>query len=224
MEDFIDIHTHQLSEKANALSIKNIIANQSIFPIKKGFYSMGLHPWYLNQENKLTDLEILEALAKNKNVLAIGEIGLDKICKTDFDLQIEIFERQILIAEKLNKPIVIHCVKAFSELISIKKTLRPKVPMIVHGFNQNRQILDQLIAHQFYISLGSVILNEKSNAFKLIGYIPKNHLFLETDTSSISIIEIYNKSVEILQIADYELIDVMKSNFKKVFQRSNMAI
>ena len=126
MKDFIDIHTHRLSDEVNVLSIKNIISNQSNIPGRKDFYSIGLHPWYLNQENKLTDLEILESLVKNKNVLAIGEIGLDRICKTDFNFQMEMFELQISIAEKFNKPIITHCVKAFSELMSIKKRLGAK--------------------------------------------------------------------------------------------------
>ena len=52
---------------------------------------------------------------------------------------------------KNNKPVVIHCVKAYNELILLKKKLKPKVPWVVHGFNQNEQILNALLKNDFFI-------------------------------------------------------------------------
>ncbi|MDZ7934269.1 MAG: TatD family hydrolase [Emticicia sp.] len=96
-------------------------------------------------------------------------------------LQEEIFIKQIRIAEEVKKPIIIHCVKCFNELISIKKIIRPKVPMIVHGFNNNLTIAQMLLERGFYISLGAAILQENSNAAQLLTQIPLEKLFLETD-------------------------------------------
>ena len=64
---------------------------------------------------------------KDASCLALGECGLDKKVQTPLDLQQEVFERQLTLAEKYKKPVIIHCVAAFQELIAIKKKLKLSV-------------------------------------------------------------------------------------------------
>lgn len=102
------------------------------------------------------DLKIIEEKLQNQNCLAIGECGLDKRIEMPLEPQISVFEKQLALAEKFGKPVVIHCVAAFQEVIEIKKRLNVKVPMIIHGFSKNIQVADQLINAGFYLSFESI--------------------------------------------------------------------
>lgn len=217
MQNYIDIHSHNLEFQDNVTSIKNIIANQPFNIEQNHCYSIGLHPWYLNFDSKESDLENLSKVCRLHEIKAIGEIGLDRLCETNFELQIEMFERQLLLAEQINKPVIIHCVRAFSEIISIKKRLKPKVPMIIHGFNQNKQVLSELLRHQFYISIGSTVMDINSNAFYLLDKIPKEQLFFETDDSKNHVSKIYEIAALRLKVPEYELIGQINFNFDIVF-------
>ena len=220
MEKYIDIHTHSSENDDDVFSIKNYNAFEDFDIDSPQKYSAGLHPWFLSYETKEDGLYNLDKISGYPKIMAIGECGLDRFSETEFDLQIEIFIKQIAIAEKRKLPIIIHCVRAFSDLIAIKKKLNPKVPLIIHGFNQNSEILSELIKHNFYISVGEAIFNENYNAYKLLKNIPENRLFLETDKSKISIKKIYKKAAEILQITEKELITIINQNFQIVFQKN----
>lgn len=189
-----------------------------------GKFSVGLHPWYIKPESIDEDFEELVQLAKHQNVLAIGECGLDRLIALDLRFQEEVFIRQIRLAESLQKPVIIHCVKAFSDLIALKKKLKPSIPMIVHGFNNNAQIAEQLIKHQFYLSFGTAILNSESNASKIISTMPIQQLFLETDDKNCFISTIFahasnylNQPVEVLQ-------EQILQNFKKVVSADSSVV
>lgn len=218
MQKYIDIHTHNSKLQNDVTSLRNIIANQPFHVEQNINYSIGLHPWYLELSSKESDLSDLMKICHLPDVKAVGEIGLDRLCETNFDLQIEMFERQLLLAEQLDKPVIIHCVRAFSDIISIKKRLKPKVPIIIHGFNQNKQVLSELIRHQFYVSIGPAVLDINSNAFFLLDQIPKEQLFFETDESDLHISKIYEMAALRLKIPEYELIKQVNLNFETVFK------
>jgi TatD DNase family protein len=131
-------------------------------------------------------------------------------------LQEEIFIKQIRIAEEVKKPMLIHCVKCFNELISIKKIVRPKISMILHGFNNNFNIAKTLLERGFYISLGTAIFNENANATHLLQQIPLEKLFFETDDKNISITEIYEKASFILKMPIDKLEDTIFANYLEI--------
>lgn len=217
MEKYIDIHTHQSENDVDVFSIKNYNSFEDINIESPQKYSAGLHPWFLSEDSKDSGIENLMRISGYPKVIAIGEAGLDKFSEVDFELQIAIFKKEIIVAENRKLPIIIHCVRAFSDLIAIKKKLNPQVPLIIHGFNQNSEILAELIKHNFYISVGEAIFNENYNAHKFLKNIPENRLFLETDNSKISIKEIYKKASEILQLSENELIRKINQNFLAIF-------
>ena len=224
MPTCINIHTHHFSEEKDTLSVVNAQTDSGWLDLSKGKFSVGLHPWYIKKENIDKDFEELTQLAKHPNVLAIGECGLDRLIDLDMNIQEEIFIRQIHLAETLQKPVIIHCVKAFSELIALKKRLKPKVPLIVHGFNNNPQICAQLIQHQFYISLGNALLNSQSNASKNISSIPIEQLFLETDDKICFISTIFAHASTYLTQPVEVLQEQILQNFKKVVSADSSVV
>jgi TatD DNase family protein len=112
---------------------------------------------------------------------------------------------------------IIHCVKAFNELIRIKKENKVSVPMIIHGFNNNEQIAEQLLKENFYLSFGKAILINNSNAQKVFKNTGIEKLFLETDDSDVSIKSIFDKAAELKGMSVEELKEKIYLNFKTIF-------
>lgn len=211
---FIDIHSHKAAD--NGFSIYNL-SLESIIKIENKQVSIGIHPWFINLNTIENDMLLLKQWAGNKNVVAIGECGIDKLVTIDLSIQEKIFKEQIIIAEQIHKPIIIHCVKAFDDLIRIKKEMKITVPLIVYGYNNNLQIATELIKNGFCISLGKALLIEESNASKVISAIPFEHLFLETDDSDFTIKEVYEAAAKHLK-KDIELLkQLIYKNYIKIF-------
>jgi TatD DNase family protein len=208
---YFNIHTHLSVENPDKISVQNFIIGHDE-SIPDGLFSAGIHPWYLGENIEIL-LENLQKIAQNPNCFAIGECGLDRNIDTDLALQTQVFTQQIQLAETLQKPVIIHCVRAFSELISLKKKLKITFPMLVHGFNNNLQICEQLVQNGFYISLGAALLNVNSNASKVIENIPIQQLFLETDDKNFTIESIYKVTSEQLGIEIDQLQELMLENF-----------
>lgn len=188
---FFDIHSHSGKSSENEL----VIQNQFPFTAKTtNWFSVGIHPWYLEDWQK--QWEVLESLVLHPNCVAIGECGLDKNISESIDNQVKIFEKHIVLSEKLQMPLVIHCVKAFSELISVKKKTQPRQTWIVHGFNKNQSVANLLINNGLKLSFGKFLLVNK-NAQTVFKNIPDGSYYLETDDSGVSISEIYKKAHEL---------------------------
>jgi TatD DNase family protein len=179
--------------------------------------SAGIHPWHIERAKLVQQFFLLEDLCKKENVKAVGEIGLDKSIEIDLDLQTRVFEQQIEIADYHQKPIIIHCVRAFYELITLKKKTKSQVPFIVHGFNKNEMVLEELLKNGFYISLGAALLQANSKARQVIKFIPKEKLFLETDVKDIPIQDIYLAAAEILKIEIIDLQVIIQNNYNNLF-------
>ncbi len=219
----LNLHTHHSEKQADEQIIFNLIIPESFEELEvfdenlsNNWLSVGIHPWYISEKNQKLQLEKLRQLTDNQAVKVIGECGLDRLKGSPLSLQEEIFIKQIRIAEDVNKPIIVHCVRCFNELISIKKIIRPKVPMIVHGFNNNPQIAKTLLEKGFYLSLGAAILQENSNATQILKQMPIEKLFLETDDSNISIQEIYQKASFLLNTSQNTLEDAIFANYLEI--------
>lgn len=96
--------------------------------------------------------------------------------------------------------------------------MKTTVPWIIHGFNNNEQILNQLLEHGFYISVGPQLLNPRSNAFRLLRKIPLYALFLESDDRDVRIEAIYESAASELGIGEEELKRVIWDNYQKVIE------
>jgi len=213
--DYIDIHTHGNSVAVK--SVLNLFPGENLPEISGRLFSTGLHPWYIDVKDYNYKIEIVRNWAKNKSCIAIGETGLDKISKTDFDLQKILFEKHIEIAEENDKPLIIHCVRAFDELIGIRKITDSKVPWIVHGYNSKPQIAERLIKEGLILSFGKALTHPGSNAKKILETISENRFFLETDDSPLSIQEIYGFAAKIRKISINTLSEIIQRNFEQTF-------
>jgi TatD DNase family protein len=212
---FFNLHTHQSSNQEGVLELVNQYPQE--FDASIPNYSIGIHPWHIVEDRIDADLEIIESKLKDKNCLAIGECGLDKRIEIPMALQQMVFEKQLVLAEKYRKPVVIHCVAAFQEVIAIKKKMNISVPMIIHGFSKSKETAVQLIANGFYISFGKYLLRnpELELVFKNI---PNERLFLETDTIEEGIAAVYELAAKYRNIEIEEMKAIINANFDTVFK------
>ena len=216
----VDIHTHS-AEKSPHIRLFNVLVKpgEEVFPPQGTWFSCGFHPWYLSQpfcpEQHLQQLELP---ATHSHCLALGEAGLDKRTHTSWDIQLKFFEMQVGLSERLQKPLIIHCVKAFDEILSIRKSHSCQQPWIVHGFNSSEQMAGQLARAGILISLGHHLLSESFRLRHLLESLPVESFFLETDDSSISIEEIYKAAARIRGESLEELATGLYDNFIRIFQ------
>ena len=168
-------------------------------------YSVGLHPWDVSADWH-EKVEKVRAVAQSPHVWTIGECGLDKVRGEALSLQIEAFRAQIAISEEVKKPMVIHCVKAFDELLALRKELMSqcqhegKEPQtwVIHGFRGKPMQAKQLMAkelllsfcHQYHIeTLCSVFTAFRESKSECA----VNPFFLETDDHHVSVRQIYEQ-------------------------------
>jgi TatD DNase family protein len=211
---WIDFHTHQHEENVDVISIRNFSQQYFVEASDlEGYGSAGLHPYWLDKTELEMQFSRLTVLSQQPNIALIGECGFDKTIGIPMNFQNEVFERQVLLAEKVGKPVVVHCVKAFNEVVALKKKLTPAVPWVIHGFNNNAHILKTLIDNDLYISMGAALLRSNSNAAKLIRHIPAERLFLETDAKPVSIKTVYAVASEHLKISTEQLRRNIYQNF-----------
>ncbi|MBP8959998.1 MAG: TatD family hydrolase [Bacteroidales bacterium] len=218
LNDFIDIHNHGAVPAAGIFQVENINANQPKEPDNTHglAYTVGIHPWYLTEENFQEQMEKVIIDSNHENVIAIGEAGFDKIKGPSADFQREAFIRQIVLSEERGKPLYIHCVRAWEELISVRKNLKPKLSWLVHGFRGKSELALQLISKGIYLSFWCDFII-RPEAEHLIKSVSLENFFLETDGCEIEITTIYNKVSEVLGITVEELKRQIYSNFMTFF-------
>lgn len=216
---YFNLHTHTFTNEDEVLELVNQYPWE--FDESISDYSIGIHPWYIDASRLGKDLKFIEEKIQLKNCLAIGECGLDKRIGIPMDLQIEVFEKQLALAEKYQHPVVIHCVAAFQELIGIKKRNKINVPMIIHGFSKGKQLAQQLLDNGFYISFGKYLI--KNPELKAVFQsMPNDRFFLETDTIEEGIQAVYELAAKYKSIDLDTLQHVITQNFNIVFKNGRM--
>jgi TatD DNase family protein len=181
------------------------------------FFSTGLHPWYVNAVSLEKNLEWVERQADNPQVLAVGEIGFDKTIDVPWKVQEYAFERQLALAEKLNKPVILHCVRSYNELLAYRMKANQKIPWIFHWFNASAEIARELILYNCYLSFGHLLFYETSKAFRVFPEIPVGSLFFETDDASFTIQEISEQAAFLKGLPLSSLMGQIHGNFKTCF-------
>lgn len=216
-----NLHTHNFTNQENILELVNQYPWE--FDENIPFYSIGIHPWYINENRLDSDLQIINQKLSLSNCLALGECGLDKRIEIPMEIQEKVFKAQILLAEKHQKPLVLHCVAAFQEIIRIKKEQNVTVPMIIHGFSKNEQTAKQLLDNGFYLSFGKYLLQnpELKSVFQSV---PNDKFFLETDTVEESLEEVYALAAKYKKCEMNEIKEIVVRNFEKAFQSKLISI
>jgi TatD DNase family protein len=213
--DYIDIHTHGVNPVSGIYIINCLMAHEGQVPQDNPgmAYSTGIHPWYLTPENHNHLLRSVLKLANLPSVIAIGEAGFDKLRGPSIELQQKTFEEQVIVANEYRKPVVIHCVKAWDELLSAYKRLKPRTFWLIHGFRGKKETALQLLSRGMYISFWFDFIMREESA-DLIRALPKERIFLETDGAEVDIRDIYNKVAFDLRIEVGELKSIIIDNFK----------
>jgi len=216
--DYIDIHNHDSTPARDVFIIDNLMAHEGRLPdLESGMnYSMGIHPWFLDDTNQNILMEFVRNNATGEAITAIGEAGFDKLKGPSIDLQRLIFEQQAVLSEELGKPLVIHCVKAWDELVASHKRIKPDMPWLVHGFRGKKELAMQLISRNMYISFWFDFVI-RPEATKLIRSLPVDRIFLETDGSGADIKEIYKKVSGDIGITVEELKNQILVNYSNIF-------
>lgn len=215
---FFNSHTHFRDN--NEIAIVNIniadIDDSFIFPDYR-YYSIGLHPWNATIELWKTKQTLLGNILHNKYIKAIGETGIDKLRGSSVEEQQEVFVKHAQLAEFFKKPLIIHCVRAFNEIIELKKKLNPQMPWIIHGFNTKSTIADELWQHGFILSFGATICKPDSHVNEILKNAPNNGFFLENDDSTMPITDIYECAATIRQCSVDDLKNIVWDNARTVF-------
>ena len=193
---FVDIHTHSVPD-ADSAAIQNLTfteAGKVFASNQKGLFSVGFHPWFANEFSEESMLQ-LEKWASDDRLALIGECGLDKNSKVSQQEQIDVFQQQIRLSEKIQKPLIIHCVGCFNELFDLKKTIKPQQHWIIHGFRGKPQLAAQALKSSCFLSFGEHFNPES------VRLTPIDKLLVETDESSLPIEELY-KQIAVLKEVD----------------------
>ena len=209
MTEFFNIHTHSLIHPET--EILSLSPEACPIPPSAIQASVGIHPWELTEENASMQWKRLQEQITDSRIVAIGECGLDKLKGPSLELQTALFKQEALLAEERSLPLIIHCVKAYNELIQLKKEIRPNQPWIIHGFRGKEALATDCIRHGFYLSIGA---HFQENTIKAI---PLDRLFIETDESKESIGSIYQRIAETQGISLQKLTASINKNVREVF-------
>ena len=186
-----DIHTHNAHTQAQTIE------------------TVGIHPWHSLD----ADLSAVEATIAT--VDAVGEIGLDFACDAPREVQIVLFRAQLALAERHEKTVVLHCVRAFEEVMKILSEYRLKA-VIFHGFVGSKEQAQRAVHQGYYLSFGERTFRSPKT-IEALRSTPLSSLFVETDESPTPIEDIYAKIAEIRGISVAELIAATEDNFKRIF-------
>lgn len=217
----IDIHSHLKEKTENYIRIFNYepekcqvcefldsIIDESIW------LSVGIHPWHASEWSE-SEVLGLSNLFDESHVLFIGEIGLDKNCSVTAAKQMEIFMAQAALADSLKKPVIIHVVREMERLLESKKMF-PNIPAwIVHGFRGGKQEAKQYVDKGFCLSFGSRFRSDGLMACS------ENNIFVETDESRKSLIEIYTRIAAERKIDVRQLEILVEQNFMSIFPQGH---
>ncbi len=217
---YFNLHSHFPARRDDEIAVLNLFPDMpdiGMIVKKSGLYfSVGLHPWHLTLEGIEGAMAVVERLAAERSVKAAGECGLDRLAEADLAFQREVLIRHFEIAESAGKPLIIHCVRAYPELIKLKKELRPVLPWICHGFNASRQAAEQLVRHGIHVSFGPALLKSRKLQ-ELVADFPADHLFLETDDKDTEIGLLYQKACECRNVEMPSLKTAISENAERVF-------
>ena len=195
----LDIHTHNLAQEYSIYDCGSDYTHDRIV-------SVGIHPW------KITDawedvFRRIEKTALSPNVAAIGECGIDKVNSTvEIGTQKNVFKAHALLAERTGKPLIIHCVKGFDEIIAVHKELSPKQTWILHGFRGKPQQAQQLLNNGICLSFGEHFNHDTAKI------VPLHSLFIESDESLQPISTIMTAIAQSKEISTDVLAEHIKKN------------
>eukprot|EP00850_Spirogloea_muscicola_P007024 SM000034S12778 [mRNA] locus=s34:765248:768397:+ [translate_table: standard] len=147
--------------------------------------SFGLHPRFV-QDRSSSWLTKLKNLLLEVPGAAVGEVGIDKSPrgqKADLAVQIDVMRQQLQLAQELNRPVAVHCVRAYGDLENTLRTLGDfPAGLILHSYMGSAAMVDSLCKQGAYFSFSGFITHMKAKkASQILHRVPMTRLLLETD-------------------------------------------
>lgn len=191
----------------------------------------GLHPCYVKKNYLQEILHVEKNLSEDKNIVAIGEIGIDLYWdKSNLDLQLKAFERQIELSNDYNLPIVIHSRESFNEIYKVLKKSSSNKGGIFHCFTGTLEGANKIIDLGMKIGIGGVVTFKNGKIDKFLENIGIHNIVLETDSpylspepyrgkrnESMNITFIADKLCDIYGLTTKEIADITTKNSKDIF-------
>lgn len=227
----LDIHTHKNEVESEGKSIINCRLREDMSSFRDSslsfrdsdeaaevllcregyYYSAGIHPYDAAGEGIARRMDLLRRLLAREQFVAVGEAGLDKLAEASMEIQMVVFKEQVAVSEACKLPLIIHCVRAMEELLSVKKEMKPVQAWIWHGFRGKPEQAVQLLKKGFYLSFGEFYSEEAMRA------VPDERLFLETDESVKGIEEILCRAAKVRGVGVEILQETVSRNIRDVF-------
>ena len=218
------------SHKSGLYRIVNIDYTEleNYINLKSQYYTFGLHPWFIETDNVYKVINSFEIVLEEKlntnlstesKLISIGECGLDRLKGPSLSVQIGILIELFRLAQHHQLPIILHCVRAYPELIQIIKKYFKNIHIAVHGFNAGIQEANTLLKYGVKLSFGQSLLYSQKiqNIFSTSSI---DSIFIETDDSNVRLEQIYSKAAEIKNISISVLIEQIQKNIFNFFALS----
>lgn len=192
MFNYVDIHTH--NPRTDVVSP----------------HMVGVHPWDAASGALLPDFSTCDI---------IGETGLDYVCEVDRAKQMALFEAHLLAAEELRKPIVLHVVRSFEDVMHMLRRHPALQGVLFHGFIGSVEQAARCLERGYYLSFGARSLRSPRTR-EVIATTPADRLFVETDDSPTPTIEELYAAVATLRKEDIAKLGIqIEKNYEKLILR-----
>ena len=181
----IDIHTHNTPRPGIPSIVDVSGAGDCCFDYE--YFTAGIHPKSIGQDWQV-QLSEIEKIAERKGFVGVGECGLDKYSDSPRELQEKVFAAQLSLAQRLNVPIIIHCVRLYSDALRLIKKNNFTAPAIFHGYNGNPSVTVQLLKlpNTYFSFSEQTFAQPETSGAKSLPLIPPQRILTETDCNGAS--------------------------------------
>lgn len=209
MSLILDFHTHRCDATEALISVDP----RQFAPSPGLWYSVGFHPWSGVESLTEDDFALLERCASHPQVLAIGETGLDRLRGGELACQEAVFARHLWLAHRLDKPVVVHCVRTAQEILAVRRRLGlDHVTLAIHGLRGNEHVARTLLDAGCYLSFGTHF-----NEAALLAT-PLDRLLVETDESQADVINVVDAVARCMGLSSRQIIEQVTANIRRLLR------
>lgn len=189
--NYVDIHTHNPRE--------GILSPRMA----------GIHPWHAERGESLPDFASCDI---------VGETGLDYAVEVDREVQMRLFRKHLDVAAELHKPVVLHVVKSFEDVMVALRNYPTLRGVVFHGFVGSVEQARRCFERGYFLSFGARSLHSLRTR-EVIAITPADLLFVETDDSTMPTIEeVYKEVAAIRRESIEDLMLNIEKNYKMLFR------
>lgn len=221
---FTDAHCHNRNYSGGGIiRIINLPDGACDIPSGRGgdvIFSAGIHPWNTTADSDCGVLiSDLRHTLEKADCAAVGECGLDTLKGAPMPVQKKIFEYAAELSFELGMPMIIHCVRAWNDILSIHRKMsggRKLPPWVIHGFRGNEKLAEDLISKGFVLSFGAPLMK---NEMPFFAKLEDSSFLIETDDSKLDIRDIFSAAAHIRGTDVLTLKKTTFNTFRKIFMK-----